>query len=132
MGSDNAPNKRSVSSRLRRALRWLVHPGDSLANRTLNAGVWAFALSLVTLLFRIVRAVVIARFLVPNDFGLMGIALLVLALVETFTKTGFDDALVQRKGDIQGHLDAAWTVSVIRGLLLGTVLAGILRTNAND
>jgi O-antigen/teichoic acid export membrane protein len=73
-------------------------------------------------MIRILRTVVLARFLAPNDFGLMGVALLTLGVLETFTITGFDQALVQRKGDIKGHLNAAWTVSVIRGFVLAVLM----------
>ncbi len=52
----------------------------------------------------------------------MGVALLTLGILETFTITGFDQALVQRKGDIKGHLNAAWTVSVLRGLVLAVLM----------
>lgn len=103
-------------------MHWILHPGDSLGNRTANAGVWAFALSTVTKSLRIVRLVVVANFLGTGEVGLMGIALLTLALLETFTTTGFSQALVQREGDIKDHLDVAWTIAVIRGIVLAVLL----------
>jgi O-antigen/teichoic acid export membrane protein len=108
--------------RLRRALRWIFSPGETLASRTLNAGVWGFALNLSTRLLRTIRTVVIARFLAPDDLGLFGIALLSLGLLETFTNTGFRQALIQREGDINDYLDAAWTVQLLRGLILSGAL----------
>ena len=109
-------------SRLKTLLRWLIDPGESLRNRTLNAGVWSAVLSVSTRLLRLVRTIVLARLLAPTDFGLMGIAMLAIALLQTFTKTGLNRALIQRDGEIDGHLDTAWTVAVIRGLILGLVL----------
>lgn len=103
-------------------LRWLFNPGSRLAARTANAGVWAFALSITQRVLTFGRTVVIARLLIPDDFGLMAIAMIALTLLETFTRTGFESALIQRRGDITGHLDSAWTISVIRGVALGTAL----------
>jgi lipopolysaccharide exporter len=103
-------------------LRRFFDPGTHLAARTANAGVWAFALSIAQRLLSFVRTVVLARLLAPDDFGLMAIALIALTLLETFTRTGFEQALIQRKGDITGHLDSAWTISLIRGVVLGTAL----------
>lgn len=99
-----------------------MNPGESLGNRTVNAGAWAAILSVSTRLLRLVRTLVLARLLAPNDFGLMGIAVLALALLQTFTKSGLDRALIQREGDIKLHLNTVWTVAVVRGLLLGVVL----------
>jgi lipopolysaccharide exporter len=70
-----------------------------------------------------VRTIVLARILIPEDFGLMGIALLAMALLETFTQTGFRRALIQRTGDIRPYLDTAWTMGLLRALLLAGVLA---------
>jgi O-antigen/teichoic acid export membrane protein len=36
--------------------------------------------------------------------------------------TGFDAALIQKKGNIRSYLDAAWAAQLIRGLLLSLVL----------
>lgn len=63
-----------------------------------------------------------ARLLAPNDFGLFGIALLSLAIIETFSRTGFKQALIQKKTDIKLYLNTAWTVGIVRGLLIATAL----------
>ena len=66
----------------------------------------------------IARIIVIARLLGPEDFGLFGIAILALTMVETLSRTGFDAALVQRRGDISSYLDTVWTIQAIRGAIL--------------
>jgi O-antigen/teichoic acid export membrane protein len=52
----------------------------------------------------------------------MGIALLATALLQNLTQTGFHHALIQRAGDIRPYLDTAWTMGLIRSLLLVGVL----------
>ena len=36
----------------------------------------------------------------------------------TFTQTGFHLALIQKKKDIQSYLNAAWTIGLIRNVIL--------------
>jgi O-antigen/teichoic acid export membrane protein len=105
-------------------LRWLIEPGESLGWRATNAGAWAFALSMVNRLLTIIRSVVLARLLSPEDFGLMGIAMLVIGLITSFTQTGFNSALVQSKRGLeQKFLDTAWTVEAVRTVTLGAAMA---------
>ncbi len=41
-----------------------------------------------------------------------------MSALETFSETGFNTALIQNKQDIKLYLDTAWTVQVIRGVIL--------------
>jgi O-antigen/teichoic acid export membrane protein len=108
---------------LLRRFSWLVKPDSGFAGRVANAASWAFLLQLVFKVLDLVRTVVLARLIAPNDFGLMGIAMLVISLVMNFTQLGFSSALVQRKGDLEPeYLNTAWTVEIVRGLALGMVL----------
>lgn len=95
---------------------------DSLSQKVIRGGAWIFALRLVSNIFNLIRIVILARLLVPYDFGLLGLALLAMAALETFSQTGFQQALIQRKDDIKPYLDAAWTVMVFRGLILFFIL----------
>jgi lipopolysaccharide exporter len=108
--------------RARAGLHMLFHPGARLSQRVVHAGFWAFALRFTLRIFTTVRTIILARLLAPADFGLMGIALLMMTMMETLTQTGFHTALVQRQGDIRPYLDTAWTFQVLRGLLLAGVL----------
>jgi len=108
--------------KLNRIYIWLKHPGESLSQRVVHAGFWAFVLRIISRLFGLARTIVLARLLAPNDFGLYGIALLSLSALETFSRTGFEQALIQKKEDIKPYLDTAWTVQVIRGFVLASIL----------
>ena len=70
----------------------------------------------------LIRTVVLARLLLPEDFGLLGIALLTVGIVETFSSTGFKSALIQKKENIDEYLDTAWTASAFRGIFLAVLL----------
>lgn len=100
----------------------LLQPGEGLYQRTVRSGAWAFALRITGQGFSIARLIILARVLAPNDFGLLGIALLAMMTMETFSQTGFQQALIQKKGNIKDYLDAVWTVSALRGLMLFAIL----------
>jgi len=116
---------RNKRSRLMNLAHRLFHPGERLSQRVIHAGFWAFALRITDRLFGLARTIVLARVLSPNDFGLFGIALLGLSALDTFSQTGFQQALIQKKGDIKPYLDTSWTVQVIRGFVLAGILFGI-------
>jgi lipopolysaccharide exporter len=65
---------------------------------------------------------IIARLLSPDDYGLMGIISVVILIVEVFSRTGFSTALIQKSGEIDDYLNAAWTADLLRGVLQGSVL----------
>jgi len=96
--------------------------GKSLSQRAVRGGFWVFLLRTTQQLFNFVRLIILARILSPNDFGLMGIALLTMATLDTFSQTGFQQALIQKKEDIKPYLDSAWTVLILRGFILFAIL----------
>lgn len=68
------------------------------------------------------RTAILARLLLPAQFGVYGIATLVLAFLEIFTETGINVFLVQEKKDIDEYIDTAWIVSIVRGILISLLL----------
>ena len=107
---------------LREMAQKLWEPGNTLSQQAVRGGFWVFALRIADRLLKLIRTVVLARILAPADFGLMGVALLAMSTLRNFVQTGFQTALVQKQGDIEGYLDTAWTVSILRGLALFAIL----------
>jgi len=70
-------------------------------------------------------SVLAARVLSPRDFGLMGTTMLALSVLEHFSQTGFDTALVQRSTDVESYLDVAWTWHLMRGVFITLVLGAV-------
>jgi len=95
---------------------------DNLGIRVARSGAWVFGMRFVHQVFYLGRLIILARMLAPEDFGLMGIALLTMMTLETFSQTGFQEALIQKKDNTKDYLDAAWTILVIRGIILFTVI----------
>jgi O-antigen/teichoic acid export membrane protein len=79
---------------------------------------WMTGLRGMTRLIAFVKIAVLARLLGPVEFGIFGIASLVLAFLEILSETGINAFLIQQKEDIKKYLNTAWTVSIIRGVLI--------------
>ena len=95
---------------------------DSLAKKAVRGGFWVFGLNFTERGLQFVRTIVLARLLSPHDFGLFGIASLVMSLLNRFSQTGFEEALVQRKERTEEYLDTAWTVQILRSVSLFILL----------
>ncbi len=104
------------------SIKKLFTPGESLSKKTAQGTVWLFALRIVSQLLGLAKTIFLARLLAPNDFGLFGITVLSVSLLETFSQSGFQDALIQKKEDIAPYLDTGWIVQVARGTILASIL----------
>ena len=95
---------------------------SSLGRRAVVGGMWVFALKAANRTLGLVRTIILARLLSPNDFGLMGLAVLAIETMEAFSKTGIESALIQKKHNINEYLDTAWTIQVLRSVFLFALL----------
>jgi len=107
---------------IRNRVKSLLKPGEGLSQRTARSGVWVYATNITERVFSLIRIIILARLLAPHDFGLVGVALLAISALTILTVTGFEQALVQKKEDIKDYLDTAWSVAVIRGVMLALML----------
>lgn len=69
----------------------------------------------------LVRLLILARLLSPDDFGLLAIASVVIDALLRITNFGMMPALVQRFEVDEKHYDVAWTVGALRALGIASV-----------
>jgi O-antigen/teichoic acid export membrane protein len=62
--------------------------------------------------------IILARLLSPIDFGLIGLATLSINLLNVFSETGIESALIQKQKIGKAELDTAWTIAIVRGGIL--------------
>lgn len=71
---------------------------------------------------RLVSNVILTRLIAPEAFGLMGIIVAVTTGLQLVSDIGLRQALVRSpRGDERVFLDTAWTLGIVRGLLLCVV-----------
>jgi len=91
---------------------------SGLTEKAVRGGSWVFALSASSNLFQFIKTIILARVLLPADFGLFGVALLALSVLDTFSQTGVRQALIQKKDRARDFLNTAWTIDVVRGIVI--------------
>ena len=69
-----------------------------------------------------VSTLILARLLVPEDFGVIAMASLVIGLADVFFDLGVNVALIQNKSPSQEHYDTAWTLRLIQTTLAATLV----------
>jgi O-antigen/teichoic acid export membrane protein len=66
---------------------------------------------------------ILARLLVPEDFGLIAMASIVIGLAEVLFDVGVNVFLIQAKNPEKSHFDTAWTIRIIQGATIFAVAA---------
>jgi lipopolysaccharide exporter len=85
-------------------------------NRLLVGGSWLIALQAVERLLGVASIAILARLLTPTDFGVVAVAMTVVAAVEITSAFGFDWALVRHRDLSADYLNSAWTLRALMGL----------------
>src|SRR5437764_700628 len=93
-----------------------------LTHQTLGGLVWIGGGKVVYAGLRLLVVAIMARLLSPADFGIVGAALVVVGFSAIFSQLGLAPAIVQRPVLERRHLEAAFSASVLLGLLLGVLL----------
>jgi lipopolysaccharide exporter len=70
----------------------------------------------------LIRLLVLARLLAPEDFGLMAIATVAIGCLMTITDMGMVPALVQRVDVNESHYHSAWTLGVLRAAVVTVII----------
>jgi lipopolysaccharide exporter len=84
---------------------------------------WMVVAKLTERSLGLISTLVLARLLVPADFGLVAMAMSVIALIELATAFGFELALIQRQNPTNEHYNTAWTLNVTLGTVCAIVTA---------
>jgi O-antigen/teichoic acid export membrane protein len=95
-----------------------------IRHRVLQAGGWALVGFAVDKGIAVLQLAVLTRLLVPGDFGLMVASATILLAVQTFSELGLEPAVIAKSDLNEEDLRVAWTLSVIRGLVLVVGLWG--------
>jgi O-antigen/teichoic acid export membrane protein len=75
--------------------------------------------------------VLLARILLPDDFGAFGLAMLSIGCLSVLSEIGFEAALIQKSNVQRDDLNTAWTMAIIRGFLLFLILFSLAGTIAD-
>lgn len=98
----------------------------SFARRTTKAAVWQILARGGERALKLLSSLVLARLLVPEDFGRLTAALVLVGIVETLSALGVEQAIIQSKrGDDPRFLSQALRTTIVRGFGVALVMAAL-------
>ncbi|HEY1386026.1 MAG TPA: lipopolysaccharide biosynthesis protein [Dongiaceae bacterium] len=99
---------------------------STIKGRIFRASVWISVSRGAVNLLMALSTIVLARLLLPTDFGLVALGTSMLVVLQAFTELSLAQALIHTREPTRDHYNTAWTLNTARGLLigLGFALAG--------
>ena len=95
---------------------------DSLKSKTIRGLSWSFVELAGRQVVQFVTGIILARLLFPEQFGLIGMITVFIAVAQTFSDSGFGDALIQKR-----EVTLADTCSIFYfGIAVASLAAGLL------
>ncbi len=90
-----------------------------------SGALWMVFFKLLDKSISLLSTVLLARLLLPTDFGVVAMATSFIVMLEALSAFGFDTALIQRQSTSPAHFDTAWTFNVVMGLSIGTLMLAL-------
>ena len=94
-----------------------------MTQSTARGALWMVLFKLLERGLGLISTLILARLLLPKDFGIVAMALSVVALLEIFTAFGMDTVLIQRQDATTEDFNSAWSMNVLAGCAIGAAVA---------
>jgi len=93
-----------------------------LKQETITGMLWSFIERFGSVMLQFIANIVLARLLTPNDFGLIGMIMVFIAISNTIVDSGFSAALIQKREVTQEDYSTIFFVNIILAILLFCLL----------
>lgn len=100
---------------------WHIGMSD-IKQRTVRAAGWAFFSKLLSQIVSFAVGVVLARLLIPDDFGLIAMAAFFVGVASLMVDVGFGHALIQKQDTTEVHFDSIFWTNALLSISLGLLL----------
>ena len=95
---------------------------NSTRNKIAVGAGWMVSLRWVDRLINLVSIAILARILLPADFGLVAYAMVFLGILDQFFLFSFETVLIRDKEYSHSRYSTVWTLEIIKGLFIGAIL----------
>jgi O-antigen/teichoic acid export membrane protein len=95
---------------------------DSLKNRTIRGLWWSFLETIGLQGVRFIIGIVLARLLFPEQFGLIGMLTIFMAVAQSFLDSGFGAALIQKRDATPTDVSSIFYFNIAVGILAAVLL----------
>lgn len=104
----------------------IVEDGQvSMGDRAAGGAIWMGASQAIKIATSIISAVVVARLLTPDDYGVIGMVGPVMTFLIMFQDLGFSQAVVQAKSVSTSQVNALFWACMGLSALIGLLLVGV-------
>src|SRR5690349_2060924 len=95
----------------------------SLGLKTAIGAAWVVSWRVLSRLLGVISILVLARLLTPEAFGLVAIATSIVGALDAFSVLGWQDAVIRSQQYRRELLNTAFTISLVRGLVMALLVA---------
>lgn len=95
---------------------------NTLGKKTISGMIWSFTERFGVLIIQFISNLVLARILIPDDFGLIGMMLVFINISSIFIDGGFGAALIQKKNPTKEDYSTVFFINLSISLLCYTLL----------
>ena len=98
-------------------------PNDGqIAQKTAWGFFWNFSAYFLGKIVVLITTSILARLLAKNDFGLIAIAVVAINYLSVLKDLGLGVALIQRRGNVEEAANTVFTINIIIGLALSSII----------
>lgn len=94
----------------------------SLTQQTFSGFIWKFAERISAQLVSMVVSIVLARLLMPKDYGVVSLTTIFITICNVFVTSGFGTALVQKKDADEVDFSSVFYAGIVLSILLYIIL----------
>lgn len=100
----------------------MTESNENLNTHMAKGALWMVSMRWVLKVMGFVNVIILARLLVPEDFGLIAMATILIGLVSTITDGSFDKVILRDPESTPQTYNAAWTAQILAGILATVVI----------
>lgn len=94
----------------------------SLKKRLLKSTFWLVGGRFFIRTIGLINMAILARLLMPEDFGKIAVIISIQAMIEMFFSFGTNNYIIQKKDADDNDYNTVWTISIIRGIVVSLIL----------
>lgn len=97
-------------------------PKDNLKQKAASGMIWTAVQKYSTMAIGFISGIILARLLMPEDYGAIGMLAIFMSLAEVFIDAGFGSALIQKKNPTQKDYSTVFFFNIGMSVILYAVL----------
>jgi len=108
---------------------------ESIRKKTLSGFIWSGSETFLNQGFGFIQGVILARLLMPSDFGLIAMAGVFNALAKTLVDSGFSTALIRKKERSEIDYSTVFDVNIVMSAIMALLLcacSGLIASFYNE